>query len=554
MAISSLPKSRAGLITFWTVLFFAAFTIRVLLGDLGEFICTGLLVTGTTIAYAYTWWWKEPSSSSSSSSSSAGEHEQHPDIAIDIDIDRDEAIELQQSSHRISGTISGESITTDADTTETAIDTEAAGEAAPTTTTATAIANTRLPFLDNIKIFLTASVVTHHVACAFGCCGEGAWYFVVGFDGPRAFHRFVKGLTLFNQSYFMSLFFFISAYFVPSSYERGNSNWQSFAGNKRKRLLIPALFEFWVISPLTMVLSGEDYFPNPGVCWFLFWLLLFQMVYASFRSIEENRCSSTTTREHNYSLITNEGLQFAEEGAANETADVDLDANADADANAVAVTETGFTTTGPTIATSTRLRVACGAGICGLALVPFLSLPLGTFHTFASMPLATGSLLCDFFMFHLGLQAKKLRWFDKPLAEQLDIHPLVLALMVVLEFLSMLSISLTMNLEVWGALLLVIAGMFCLDMSLLVLLVFQKWCNSETSLTRYLARGAYGVYLTHPLVVVPTTMLYAKMFDSSESNEYYYPLGFVLVTLVSNLINWPLAHFLAQLPYLQKIL
>ena len=46
----------------------------------------------------------------------------------------------------------------------------------------------RLPFLDNVKVFLTALVVLHHCACAFGACGEGSWYLIVkGGGGPRAF-------------------------------------------------------------------------------------------------------------------------------------------------------------------------------------------------------------------------------------------------------------------------------------------------------------------------------------------------------------------------------
>ena len=70
----------------------------------------------------------------------------------------------------------------------------------------------RLPFLDNVKVFLTALVVLHHCACAFGACGEGSWYLIVkGGGGPRAFRLCVKTFVTLNQAYFMSLFFFVSA-------------------------------------------------------------------------------------------------------------------------------------------------------------------------------------------------------------------------------------------------------------------------------------------------------------------------------------------------------
>ena len=70
----------------------------------------------------------------------------------------------------------------------------------------------RLPFLDTVKVFLTALVVLHHCACAFGACGEGSWYLIVkGGGGPRAFRFCVKTFVTWNQAYFMSLFFFVSA-------------------------------------------------------------------------------------------------------------------------------------------------------------------------------------------------------------------------------------------------------------------------------------------------------------------------------------------------------
>ena len=70
----------------------------------------------------------------------------------------------------------------------------------------------RLPFLDHVKVFLTALVVLHHCACAFGACGEGSWYLIVkGGGGPRAFRLCVKTFVTWNQAYFMSLFFFVSA-------------------------------------------------------------------------------------------------------------------------------------------------------------------------------------------------------------------------------------------------------------------------------------------------------------------------------------------------------
>ena len=596
----SRPKRTVALTAFWTVVFFLAIAIRVVFGRPGEWICTFLLVVGTTFAFT-----------AAASGSIIRIADGHGDSVSDGERhgerhDSDEATELQQSHHTHTHTTAPSTgAARDPVATAITITTEAA--------TAPSSASRRLPFLDNLRVFLTAVVVTHHVACAFGGCGTNAWYRVVDVDGgpPPGFHELVGGLALLNQSYFMPLFFFVSAYFVPSSYARAGGSWERFATTKRKRLLFPALAECFVVAPLAIILSGNAvYFPNPGVAWFLFWLLLFQIVYASFRSVHQDdddddeattTTTATTIRQSSSSSsstqqTTNDSNSNFEPLLANSNHGLSLQSIAgtvaneevatadttDADASAVLRRTTALATNGRrTIVTSTWLRMACGAGICGVALLPFLALQLGSF---ASMPISSGSLTCDFFMFHRGLEAHRQRWFDntKPLVEQLDIHPSVLALVVVAEYMAMATISfgVLLPIETWWPLLVVIAGMFCLDMSLLVLVVFQRWCNVETRVTRFFARGAYAVYLTHPIVVVGTTLLYmrscdyyygyyyygnnndnddddrsnASHLDEDYSYDYYYPLGFIFVNIVSHLINWPLAYFLAQLPFLETIL
>jgi len=159
-------------------------------------------------------------------------------------------------------------------------------------------------------------------------------------------------------------------------------------------------------------------------------------------------------------------------------------------------------------------------------------------------------------MFYLGLQAKKHGWFDKPLVEHLDAHPMILACFVAFEGTALVAME--SDIEKWGLLLVIVAGMFCLDMSLFLLVVFQRWADFETSTTRFLAKGAYGVYLLHPVVVTGATQLYLNVpiggINEGRDGAYFYPLGFIFVAVASQMINWPLSYFLAQLPCLKTIL
>jgi hypothetical protein len=142
----------------------------------------------------------------------------------------------------------------------------------------------RLHFLDNVKTFLTAVVVSFHINCAFGGCGD-KWFLVIG-DYSCGFRSFANAFRLINQAYFMSLFFFISAYFTPASYDRKGRT--AFLHDKGRRLWLPAMVATFTIVPACLVIgwlsvgASPIYIPFPGHCWFLFWLLILIMLTVPF--------------------------------------------------------------------------------------------------------------------------------------------------------------------------------------------------------------------------------------------------------------------------------
>jgi len=378
---------------------------------------------------------------------------------------------------------------------------------------------TRLAYLDNVKTFLTALVVTHHVNCAFGGGGQGSWFLIIGLGGDGPFTRFLEVFTSLDQAFFMPLFFFISAYFVPSSYAK--KGWQAFRQGRKRRILLPALFSLFAITPACVALGGYVagvekiiYAPHPGVAWFLYWLLLFNWMYATMMADDT---SGSTPVENSTKMP------------------------------------------------GTIRRLFCGITVCGLALLPFLILTPGSL---ASMPVSIGSVTCDFLMFYLGIQAKKNAWLETSLVKQMDIHPIVLLAMVIGEGAGMAILQpMIEEQQLVGIALVCLAGLFCLDMSLLVLVFFQKYLNGENSVTKFFARAAYGVYLTHPIVVTGMTAMYICIcnklgvdnIDPSDNNdglpaENILMAGWALVNLASHAVVWPLSYGLTQLPVLKNIL
>lgn len=134
-------------------------------------------------------------------------------------------------------------------------------------------------------------VILVHLACSYG--GIGGW----SYREPGAGIGAIFSLTMFNatgQSFFMGMFFFISAYFTHRSFEK-KGFWQ-FVKERFIRLVIPLLLTMYLISPLVSTLSwpirSEKYAGISfievwetgrafgfGVMWFVRTLLMFTVLY-----------------------------------------------------------------------------------------------------------------------------------------------------------------------------------------------------------------------------------------------------------------------------------
>jgi len=164
----------------------------------------------------------------------------------------------------------------------------------------------RMVFLDHLKTMLTCVVVLHHITNAFAVKGGGfginflAYDKPVGKDGLWGVHTllmensFVWGFAAWFQStndkYFMAMFFFISGFFTPSSFDRKGAF--SFLKDKFKRLGMPVVASYFVLMPLldgftTRVVFDESWnYPSEGKwigggpAWFISWLLIFNIMYA----------------------------------------------------------------------------------------------------------------------------------------------------------------------------------------------------------------------------------------------------------------------------------
>jgi surface polysaccharide O-acyltransferase-like enzyme len=153
------------------------------------------------------------------------------------------------------------------------------------------IPSQKIYYLDHVKVLLTMLVILHHTFITYG--GPGGWYF----RQPTTSKGALIPMTIFvstNQSFFMGLFFLLSAYFIEPSLRR--KGMQVYLLDRLKRLGIPLLFYSFILSPVLnflvyrygennpvtflQFLSGYDGWLQTGVLWFVAALLVFTHIFA----------------------------------------------------------------------------------------------------------------------------------------------------------------------------------------------------------------------------------------------------------------------------------
>jgi len=160
----------------------------------------------------------------------------------------------------------------------------------------------RLLFVDNIRIFLTMLVIAHHLMVIYA--DSGGWIYHEGRQDEIT-SALGGWFCAVNQSYFMGLFLFVAAYFVPGAYDRKGS--RKFLIDRLIRLGIPLAIYSWVLRPVFLYfgfhtsLNGSfwrwytrEYFRAYGLVgggplWFIEVLLLFSLVYVLWRLLSGSR-------------------------------------------------------------------------------------------------------------------------------------------------------------------------------------------------------------------------------------------------------------------------
>ena len=439
-------------------------------------------------------------------------------------------------------------------------------------------------YLDNIKSVLTVLVVMHHIACTMqptpifftthtvlctrnatapapspGMCIPTSY-------ADNVFNKvFATWFLGINQDWFMTAFFFISAYFTPGSVDRKGA--RTFLIERAKRLSLPFLvFYFGINAAINAMNSQLDGIPpsslwqhgggptlffNEGPPWFISWLVLFGLLYVGVHS---------------------------------KRAALKLPA--------------------PTLAPLLLFGFLVGL------MCTFLS-PSGFPPTAFAIPGAPMPGGLYMFVWYIvawggGIAAKRGGWLEAWLGTadaEAAIEPgqerflvTMVALTLVVKFYYEYSKAYFPEFKPAGypatpfpyetEMSVLMHGIFPVSMFLVTLFGFKRFCNSGTGLWKFASHAAYTVYLIHSLVVVGVMGLYMRIADAvlkstsggfvlvndggkndmipygeyvvvcstKGHQELFAWCGFVFVCVVSNGVVWPLAWCVKSLPGCRDVL
>lgn len=161
---------------------------------------------------------------------------------------------------------------------------------------------------------------------------------------------------------------------------------------------------------------------------------------------------------------------------------------------------------------------------------------------------------------------------ELPIKKQLGMNVWIFRAIVVVEY---LILALVPFQEIPGKyagpiVMSILYGIFCIDMSVFVLELFQSYLDFHNGLTRFLANGAYGAYLVHLITVTLAVAIFVWMYNGEPSLIFDYQLvwvssteisittlvvaGLIYAALIWVPLTWLIACALRKLPGLKHVL
>ncbi len=380
--------------------------------------------------------------------------------------------------------------------------------------------STRLAYLDTLRAILISLVIALHTAIAYGAVGD--WTYVDPAKSEIA-GILLTFVTTIVQAFSLGLYFFISGYFTPGSYDRkgGITFWKDrllrlglpmlvytfalnripnyFAGVARGEFTI----SFWKYFSLTFFRDADE-----GPTWFIFALLLFLVGYTIWR------LATNLLFKQNFNWLSK-------------------------------------------IKTPGKIQIlSFGLIVSVLMFLIGLKSKVGdTIEVFGIFNLMTIFFAQYILFFIAGVLAYRNNWLSSFTSKDIRFWAWftlgVFMMMPVLFFVGGAAAG-TTDIFIGGlywqsAAFMVWIGLFSVSFSMLLILWLRDRKSRPSRWMTFAGPNSYAVYLIHPLVLVPMTVVMTPVLISPL-------LKFIIVLPVVLLLCFLVAEILRRIPGLKSIL
>lgn len=368
-------------------------------------------------------------------------------------------------------------------------------------------------FIDYIRVALTILVIIHHTAIGYGA--SGGWCYVTPETISGWPQLALSVMLTINQAYFMSLFFFISAYFMTDSYDR--KGFSSFLKNRFLRLGIPLVVYCTLVNPTLLyfidvyrgfepgslfryIIDSNIKYPNTSHLWFVFSLLVFETVYALYRKYLKVKISITF----------------------------------------------------PDIAPRNRQILFFVASMAAIAFVVRIFYPIGG-RNFIGLQFGYFTLYTAFYL--LGIIARRKNWLESmslKTATGWFVAAILAIPVVVFAWLSIIKDPSLMNEFIGGFhirsfVLTSWEAIVCTGFCLFFLLAARKYLNRENRFITMLSVNSYSAYIIHPILVVIFTIILEPLRVAPFTK-------FMAVCVLAPVFCFAVSYLLRLIPGVKKIL
>ncbi|KJF87771.1 acyltransferase family protein [Photobacterium leiognathi] len=348
----------------------------------------------------------------------------------------------------------------------------------------------RYDYLDNIKWVLTIIVILFHSAMT-------AYWNDIGYNLPpvkasmQYQYSILDTFVKINVSYFMSLFFFISAYFVLPSFEHKGA--VKFILDKLKRLGLPTLMTLLVIFPIMStefaISNIKDFFLSGnielGVTWYCWTLFVFCGVFTLYSQISAR----------NQKVFVDKPIP-------------------------------SFWT----ILLFTIIMIPFN--FFGLYLMKTLGSDFLGFHLLKNFPMYIS-------MFYLGIMTYKYQWLDK--LELKHAFYGILMWIIAMSFIKPIASGYGFDADM------VTRGFTVIGMSMFLLYCFKELFNTKGRWSSLLTRTAFAAYVVQNVPMKFTADFYQSFMTQTPL------INFVVIAIPSVIGSFAIGYLICKTPILKRI-